>query len=125
MNNTTKNQFIGTPPKNNKSVQTQFNEQFGATKPVTSADEQAALSNSMKRLDVASLLTPTPLSYYESLVSQRAITAELAKKEQAAIIKAHDWGLAQLNDEEKELVERAISAITFAIRGENTNQQAG
>lgn len=58
------------------------------------------------------------LQYYKDMLGTEdyQVSAVLNSDQAAAIVKAHDVGIADLNSEEAELVDQAISIIKGSIR---------
>lgn len=58
------------------------------------------------------------LQYYKELIRTEdyQVSALLNSDQAAAILKAHDVGIANLNSEEEALVDQAISRIKDSIR---------
>lgn len=58
------------------------------------------------------------LQYYKDMLgtNDQPVSATLNSDQAAAIVKAHDVGIANLNNEERILVDQAISRIKDSIR---------
>lgn len=58
------------------------------------------------------------LQYYKDMLgtNDQPVSATLNSDQAAAIVKAHDVGIANLNNEERTLVDQAISRIKESIK---------
>lgn len=55
------------------------------------------------------------LEYYKSLAAGKARTVELSQEEECAVLKAHDYGVKNLNEDELQLIDRVVSKLKDEI----------
>lgn len=55
------------------------------------------------------------LEYYKGLVAGKERTVELSQDEECAVLKAHDYGIRSLNDDELDLLDRVVSKLKDEI----------
>ena len=66
------------------------------------------------RIDLAEMLKPKPLEYYRNLVPRNGVAFtgfSLSRDQCAAILKAHDRGIAALAAEEVDLLDQVMSTL--------------
>lgn len=61
------------------------------------------------------MLDKKPIDYYLSLTNGGEFEVDLSKDEAAVILKAHDWGVSELDANETAILDRAISSIKESI----------
>lgn len=67
-------------------------------------------------MTIDNFITPKPLDYYRSLTSGGSYISMLSCDQAAAVLKAHDHGLSNLNREEIELLDQVMSILKDEIR---------
>jgi hypothetical protein len=55
------------------------------------------------------------LEYYKSLAVGKARTVELNQEEECVVLKAHDYGVKNLNEGELQLLDRLVSKLKDEI----------
>lgn len=67
-------------------------------------------------MNLAELMKPSPLSYYQSLApAQIKVSLTLENEQSAVILKAHDYGIAALTAQEVAVLDRLMSALKDEI----------
>ena len=69
----------------------------------------------MSNDQLAEMLQPKPLTYYESMTQDGAVTVQLSQTEKAAILKAYDHGFQDLNAEELNHLYGAVAQLKQEI----------
>ncbi len=62
-----------------------------------------------------SMFKPKPLTYYEDLTNGGDVQVSLNKREACIALKVHDYGVDQLNDEEKQVLYSLIGKLKDQI----------
>ncbi|BCD97678.1 hypothetical protein MARGE09_P1879 [Marinagarivorans cellulosilyticus] len=65
---------------------------------------------------VFTMMSPKPIDYYRGLTSGGSYLAMLSQDQAAAVLKAHDHGIAALGIEEVALLDQVMSILKGEIR---------